>query len=75
MGERYLISGTQLGLIEGLIKARKLSEAIKNLREIINKQFLTDTDGLKSVEEDAKLVTKLWEKYNKEKKNGTTNKN
>src|SRR3989304_1277607 len=40
MAGRYLVSGSWLGLMQGLLEAGKTDEAIKQIKEILDKQFL-----------------------------------
>ena len=40
MAGRYLVSGSLLGLMQGLLEAGKTDEAIKQLKEVLDKQFL-----------------------------------
>jgi|PlaIllAssembly_1097288.scaffolds.fasta_scaffold2356989_2 hypothetical protein len=52
MGERYLLSGAQLGMFQAMAKANKPDEIEKLVQEIIDKQFIGHSD--KTVEADAK---------------------
>src|SRR3989344_2183819 len=40
MAGRYLIAGAWCGLMQGLLEAGKTDEAIKQLKEVLDKQFL-----------------------------------
>lgn len=56
MGGRYLISGTQIGMLISLVRSRNLKRAVAELRRIEDKQFVGSTDGKPSIEESVQLV-------------------
>jgi|TARA_R100000049_G_C1956778_1_gene114068 hypothetical protein len=69
--ERYIITGAQLGIIEGLIKSGRYSKAIRELRRILDKQFIGNSKN--TVEEDVKNLSSNFfntrdEVYNKKEK-------
>ena len=60
MGNRYYITGVQLGMIMGLLK-RKPQEAFKILEEIHEKQYLCEAEELNKLKykEAKKTLSKL----------------
>ncbi len=42
MGEKYWITGVQIGMLKALIKNRKTSEAFRTLKEVEDKQFIEE---------------------------------
>lgn len=44
MGSRYLITGVQLGILKGLIQCNKIEEADKLINEIIEDQFVFESN-------------------------------
>jgi len=58
MGNRYWITGVQLGMIMALLK-REPQEAFKILEEIHNKQYLCEAKELKKLKyKEAKKILK-----------------
>lgn len=43
MGERYFVTGVQLGMIKAFLQFKKLEEIEKVLTEIEDKQFMGNT--------------------------------
>lgn len=56
MAGRYLISGADLGTIEGLLKGKELDMALKELKRISDENFLGNSEV--SVKEDIKKLSK-----------------
>jgi hypothetical protein len=57
IGGRYLISGSQVGILVAYIRNKKTKESIKVLEKIMDKQFVGDSDN--KLEKDIKTLQKL----------------
>ena len=45
MGERYFITGVQLGMIQAFLLTRSYDDIARMIGEVIDKQFITNTEG------------------------------
>lgn len=59
MGERYWITGVQLGIIKARLTKTNVHEAIKTIEEVEDKQFIsnfpTDEDKKRFIEQIKKI--------------------
>ena len=58
MGERYLITGVELGMFQVFAKENKPDKINKLVEEIIDKQFVGNTSN--PIKQDVNLVSKMF---------------
>jgi hypothetical protein len=64
MAGRYLLSGTQLGLIKGYAEAGKIKELNEIIDEIIKNQFLGNTNNNIKKDVDRYLIENIGNNLN-----------